>query len=216
MNKFFHGMKIGVNQYGIVDFGYINLDGETYLAHGDSQLVGKPIIDGFKFTLDTTPHPDKYAGEIVLKNSPYLKLAEVRAVTYQAKIDVDFPITRDDIYHAGLEWLNSKELPVTSDERIAATEWLVTQTKFSVIAWAAHFKGGAKGTDLIKYEMADYLAGLAPRVVTLEGETQDGQVTNFEADLIITKNGEPAQTFPVHEVVLDNNTYYLILSNLDD
>lgn len=209
MSNFFGGMKIGVTKYGIVDFDNMTLDGTNYQNHGDSQMVGAPVINGFKFHLEA--HKNSYAGEIVLKKSPYLELPPVRKVTYTAKVDVDFPITPKDIEKAGLEWLDSRELDVTPEQRKEGIEWLKTQTKFSVLDWYDNGQSTSIGADIIKDCMAEYLMDVADRTVTLEGETRDGHLTNFEADLVITKNSEPAQTIPIHEVVLENGVYQLFI-----
>lgn len=212
MSKFFEGMKIGVDQYGIKDFDNITLDGTNYQKHGDSNRKGAPVIEGFHFTIETLGNT--YHGEIVLKPSPYVKYTE-RPITYQAKLDIDFPITNKTIQDAGLEWLDSQSLPVTSEERSKAREWLKTQTKFSVLDWYHHFKGEPKGADIICAKMAEYLMSLPPSSVSLYGTTRDGQVMNFEADLIITKNDEKPQTFPIHETVLENGVYQLFISDIE-
>jgi len=209
MSKFFEGMKIGVDQYGIVDFDNISLDGVNYQNHGDSNLEGAPSIDGFTFVLQTKRN--KYVGEIVLKKSPYVEYPLPVDITYRARVDVDFPITLKVIDDAGINWIDSKDVDVTPEQRGEAIAWLKTQTKFSVLDWYDREQSTGVGADIVKDLMAEYLMDLPDRVVTLHGETGNGQVKNFEADLVITKNSEPAQTIAIHEVVLENGIYQLFI-----
>lgn len=209
MSDYFEGMNIGVDSHGIADFNSISLDGVNYQRHGDSNLNGAPVIDGFGFALET--QRNKYVGSITLQPSPYVEY-ETKAVDYLMKADVDFPITHEVITDSGLEWLDSRELPVTTEERNDATMWLLGQTKFSVLDWFFHFHGDQKGADLIKWEMAQYLGNLPNRVITVHGTTQDGQVKNYMATLTIKKNDEPEQVIQIREVVLDKGITYLLVS----
>jgi len=218
MSKFFHGMKVGVDKYGIEDFDNIFLDGTNYANHGDSQGAGKPVIQGFAFDISTLRHV--YHGEIKLLDSPYVEYPADRNVTYRAKLDVDFPVTNREIEAARAYWMESKDLPVTPEERQEAINWLKSQTKFSVIDWKLHLvvpTGGLKGADIIKAQVAEWLIDLPDRIVTLFGSANDGQVRNFEAELIISKDQEEPQVFPIRETVLDSSgLIYLFLTDPDD